>query len=69
MPTENDIENINGAIASRHLHLTDVFCVADGLKLRRQESGDALIQNAFYNGWTHDHYVSNVLVFAQMDAL
>jgi hypothetical protein len=35
----------------------------DGLKLTLEQSGDALIQERFYNGWTHDHYVSSVLCF------
>jgi hypothetical protein len=30
----------------------------DGLK---KQSGDALIQEQYYNGWTHDHYVSSVI--------
>ncbi|KAG9404967.1 hypothetical protein AC1031_004065 [Aphanomyces cochlioides] len=43
--------------------LDNVWAVADGLKLYLEQSGDAVIQNMFYNGWTHDHYVSNVFVF------
>ncbi|KAE9159250.1 hypothetical protein PF004_g31610 [Phytophthora fragariae] len=35
----------------------------DGLKLNLQQAHDPVLQNAFYNGWTHGHYVSNVLVF------
>jgi hypothetical protein len=35
----------------------------DGLKITLEQSGDALIQEHFYNGWTHDHYVSSVLCF------
>ena len=35
----------------------------DDLKLMLEQSGDALIQERFYNGWTHDHYVSSVLCF------
>jgi hypothetical protein len=35
----------------------------DGLKIALEQSGDALIQEHFYNGWTHDHYVSSVLCF------
>ena len=64
MPSADEIYHFKRAIANRHPLLVDVFCVADGLKLRLQQSGDLLIQRAFYNGWTHDHYVGNVLVFA-----
>ena len=35
----------------------------DGLKLYLQQAGDANTQNNFYNGWTHDHYVTSVFVF------
>jgi hypothetical protein len=44
--------------------LRNVWAVADGLKLYLEQAGDVVIQNIFYNGWQHDHYVSNVLVFA-----
>eukprot|EP00957_Ditylum_brightwellii_P152448 11605089-Ditylum_brightwellii.AAC.1 len=36
----------------------------DGLKLCLEQSGSHAIQNAFYNGWKHDHYVSNIFLFA-----
>jgi len=36
----------------------------DGLKLTLQSSGNCKVQERFYNGWTHDHYVNSVLVFA-----
>lgn len=32
-------------------------------KLQLECAGDHKIQNNYYNGWTHDHYVSAVLVF------
>ena len=51
------------AIQSRHSLLTDVWCTMDGLKLYLQQAGVANIQNNFYNGWTHDHYVSGVFCF------
>lgn len=35
----------------------------DGLKLRLQQAGSFNTQNRFYNGWTHDHYVSGVFCF------
>jgi hypothetical protein len=35
----------------------------DGLKIMLEQSSDALIQVHFYNGWTHDHYVSSVVCF------
>jgi hypothetical protein len=35
----------------------------DGLKLMLEQSRDALIQEQFYNGWMHDHYVMSVMCF------
>ena len=49
--------------------LDDVWAVADGLKIYLEQAGDIVIQNMFYNGWTHDHYVGNVLVFAPNETI
>ena len=46
-----------------YLFLTDVWCTMDGLKFTLEQSGDAQIQECFYNGWSHYHYVSSVLCF------
>ena len=35
--------------------LKDVYCVADGLKLYLEQSRSYIVQNMFYNRWTHDH--------------
>jgi hypothetical protein len=35
----------------------------DGLKLHLQQSRNTTIQERFYNGWTHDHYVTSVFCF------
>lgn len=35
----------------------------DGVKLYIEQSPEAITQNNFYNGWTHDHYVGNLLGF------
>ena len=34
----------------------------DGLKLALQRPGKERQQNNFYNGWTHEHYVTNVFL-------
>ena len=57
------IEGYKAAVQLQHPSLTDVWCTMDGLKLFLEQCGDTVIQNMFYNGWTHDHYVSSVLVF------
>jgi hypothetical protein len=35
----------------------------DGLKFMLKQFGNALIQEHFYNGRTHDHYVTSVICF------
>ncbi len=35
----------------------------DGLKLYLKTAGDVYIQERYYNGWTHDHYVTSVFCF------
>jgi hypothetical protein len=44
--------------------LQGAWCVMDGLKIQIEKSGDDSKQNAFYNGWLHDHFVGCVYVFA-----
>jgi hypothetical protein len=35
----------------------------DGLKQYLQQAGNTEIQEQFYNGWTHNHYVTSVFCF------
>ena len=51
------------AIENKHPNLKDVWATMDDLKVEVERSPEMLIQNCFYNGWTHGHYVSNVLCF------
>eukprot|EP00957_Ditylum_brightwellii_P143612 10941409-Ditylum_brightwellii.AAC.1 len=39
-----------------------VFAAMDGLKLCLEQSASHAIQNAFYNDWKNDHYVSNIFL-------
>lgn len=64
MPTALETVEYKRAFYNKYSMLKDVYAVADGLKLYLEQSGDTVIQNIFYNGWKHDHYVGNVLVFA-----
>jgi hypothetical protein len=43
--------------------LHDCWGTIDGLKLYLQQAGNKEIQEQFYNGWTHDHYVTSVFCF------
>lgn len=64
MPTDEEIGMFQESFLAKYSSLGEIYAVADGLKLYLQQSGDVIIQNMFYNGWTHDHYISNVFVFA-----
>lgn len=63
IPTDDRIREYMDAVAAKHPRLQGVWCTMDGLKLYLQQSPKTVIQNRFYNGWTHDHYVTNVLCF------
>jgi DDE superfamily endonuclease len=63
IPDDNTIKGFQQTIRERFPALDGCWCTMDGLKLYIQKSGNNTKQNNFYNGWTHDHYVSAVLVF------
>ena len=63
IPCLERIDEYKQIVRKRHPFLTDIWCTMDGLKLTLEQSGDALIQERYYNGWTHDHYVTPVLCF------
>ena len=60
MPNAAEIALFKEAIAAKHSLLVDCYCMVDGLKLYLQHSGDSIIQSRFYNGWKHDHFVTNL---------
>lgn len=65
LPTADEIQRYMNAIAEKHPNLGSekVWCTVDGLKLMLEQAPNSIIQEQFYNGWTHDHYVTNVLCF------
>ncbi|KAJ7893697.1 hypothetical protein B0H14DRAFT_3666323 [Mycena olivaceomarginata] len=50
----------NDLIVARHPRLTGAFASIDGLNLACQTSEDDEIENATYNGWLCEHFVSSV---------
>ena len=62
-PSIEMIRTFQDVISQKHPALNGVWCCMDGLKLYLQQAGDSNTQNRFYNGWTHDHYVTSVFVF------
>jgi hypothetical protein len=63
IPSEEKIHEYMQAVAERYPRLPDVWSTMDGLKLYLQQSGKSDVQERFYNGWTHNHYVTSVFVF------
>ena len=63
MPDAAEIALLKEAISAKHSLLVDCYCMVDGLKLYLQQAGDSVIQSHFYNGWKHDHYVTNIFAF------
>ena len=61
--SDHNIEQYKKAIKARHSVLNGVWCAMDGLKLLLESSGISKEQNMFYNGWTHDTYVTSVICF------
>jgi len=64
IPSPEKIQEYQSVIRLNYPALDGAWCVMDGLKLLVQSSGDDTEQNAYYNGWLHDHFVSCVYVFA-----
>ncbi len=64
MPTQDEICTYQAAIHAKYPVLTTVWGAMDGLKLLLESATDEETQNKFYNGWTHDHYVSNLFLFS-----
>jgi hypothetical protein len=63
IPSTEKIDEYKAAFGARHSLLNDCWATMDGLKLYLQQSGNFEIQERFYNGWTHDHYVTSVFCF------
>ncbi|KIY49753.1 hypothetical protein FISHEDRAFT_65168 [Fistulina hepatica ATCC 64428] len=62
--TGNQFEECNSLITARHPRLTGAFGSMDGLNVPVQTSSDQDIENATYNGWLHEHFISQVIAFA-----
>ena len=65
-PTSSMFKSYVDGIRSKYSLLGElrVALTLDGLKLRIESTTCPIRQNAFYNGWTCGHYISNIFVFA-----
>ena len=59
-----EFEECSSLITQCHPRLLGAFGGVDGLNLPVQTSDDQEIENATYNGWVLEHFVSSVLVFS-----
>jgi len=66
MPNDEQMEGYLQAIAQKHALLGEhrVWASMDGLKLTIQRAPNNTVQRSYYCGWTHDHFVTNIFVFA-----
>ena len=62
LPTPEEIAVFKQSIQAKYPCLANIWAAMDGLKLC--VAANPLTQNMFYNGWTHDHYVSNLFVYS-----
>jgi hypothetical protein len=64
IPSCDEINAYKEKIMANFPDLDGVWCVMDGLKIPIQKPADEATQNAYYNGWLHDHFVGCVFAFA-----
>jgi hypothetical protein len=64
MATGDEFEENSNLIIAWHPLLEGAFGLLDGLNLPVQSSSDEEIENATYNGWLHEHFISSVFVFS-----
>jgi hypothetical protein len=62
-PCGDKFQENNNLVVERHPLLTGAFGTMDGLNLLVQTSADQEVENATYNGWLHEHFVSCVFAF------
>ena len=63
IPSVEEIRGYQDVVSSHFPALNGTWCVVDGLKIPIQKSGDEAIQNAYYNGWLHSHFIGCIFVF------
>ena len=64
LPTEEELQRFVAAVTRKYPALHNCWGAMDGLKVRLECAGNSKMQNLFYNGWTHDHYISNLFLFS-----
>ena len=62
-PVGNEFGENNNLILARHPLLLGAFGSMDGLNLPVQTSQDQEVENATFNGWLQEHFISSVFAF------
>lgn len=63
-PDGDDCEVYSTLIAGKHTSLEGAFGFCDGLKIKVTVSDNPDVENATYDGWRHDQFVSRAFVFS-----
>ena len=64
LPTADEATLFATMINQKYPLIKNCWGAMDGLKLTLQRAGNETQQNNFYNGWTHEHYVTNLFLFS-----
>jgi len=59
-----EFQDNSDLVVARHPRLHGAFASIDGLNLPTQTSDNPEIENATYNGWLSEHFISSVIVFS-----
>jgi hypothetical protein len=62
-PVGNEFEENSSLILTQHPLLIGAFNSMDGLNLPVQNSQDQEVENATFNGWLKEHFISSVFAF------
>ncbi|KIK81943.1 hypothetical protein PAXRUDRAFT_806059 [Paxillus rubicundulus Ve08.2h10] len=68
-PQPEDFEELSDLVVQCHPRLDGAFGSIDGLKLPVQTSNDDEIENATFNGWLSEHFISSVIVFSSQGVI
>ncbi|KAG2337597.1 hypothetical protein BDR05DRAFT_978457 [Suillus weaverae] len=60
----DEFEECSALVVACHARLQGAFGSIDGLKIPVQTSNDIDIENAMFNGWLSEHFISSVLTFS-----
>jgi hypothetical protein len=62
-PVGDEFQENNDLVLARHPLLVGAFGTMDGLNLPVQTSQDQELENATFNGWLQEHFISSVFAF------